>query len=66
MNIKDRLSVASDRLSLRIIGFELHQTTDKSLRPSLQHLINERKTELWRQNHRRARGQGNLTMHHYR
>ena len=55
MSIKDRLNDARTGLELRLIGRTIHRSTDPSLRPWLQQLIDVRKVELWSKHHRRAR-----------
>gem|GEM_PF-778312 len=66
MNIKERLEQAKTRRELLVIGRAIHKSTDPSLRPSLQDMINERKVVLWSSQHRRARQNHERTLRRLR
>jgi len=66
MNIKEKLSKAKTRLELLTIGRRIHRSTDITLRPALQQMINERKVEIWSTHHRRARQDPERTLQRQR
>lgn len=62
MNIAEKLNKARTRMELLVIGREIHRSIDIALRPSLQHMINERKVTIWSRHHRRARQDQDKTL----